>query len=525
MYVKFFRWFAAMFLLLGITLMASAQGTWEVIAIPGVTANLSDVTFVSPTEGWIVGATGTILHTTDAGATWTAQTSGITTNLTRVTFVNALEGWAVGASGVILHTADGGTTWAAQTSGVTTQLNGVAFVSALEGWVAGASGVILHTTDGGLTWPAQTSGITTTLTRVVFVSATEGWTVGQGGVILHTIDGGLTWPAQTSGTTNVLNGVVFVSPEEGWVVGGAGTIRNTTDGGDTPWTGQTSGIATFLSGIASATSPSGLELWAVGQSGVILHTTDDGATWTAQTSGTPQNLAGVYYAAGGIHLWAVGAVGTLVRYTDTALPVVLSAFNATVSGDRVLLRWKTESEVNNLGFKVYRSTQLDGDYVKVTPALIKGAGTEPTPHEYSFTDEGVVVGNTYYYYIEDVDFSGKTNRSHIIEVTVGKQTITRIIPIKSSLFQNYPNPFNPETWIPFQLARDASVAVRIYNLKGQLIRTLALGQTTAGTYLTKDKAIYWDGRDDSGEKVASGMYFYTLQAGEFKATKRMIIVE
>jgi photosystem II stability/assembly factor-like uncharacterized protein len=525
MSIKFFRWFAAISLLLGITIMASAQGTWEVIDISGVTAaNLSGVNFPTTTEGWAVGAGGVIIHTTDGGATWTTQTSGVATNLTRVAFVSATEGWAVGASGVIIHTTDGGATWTAQTSGVTTQLNGVAFVSATEGWVVGASGVILHTTDGGATWTAQTSGVTTNLTRVTFVSATEGWTVGQSGVILHTTDGGATWTPQTSGITTVLNGVVFVSPTEGWVVGASGVILRTTDGGAT-WTAQTSGITTFLSGIASATSPVGLELWTVGQSGVILHTTDGGTTWPAQTSGTINNLAEVNYAAGGINLWAVGSVGTLVRYTDTALPVVLSAFNATVSGDVVLLRWKTESEVNNLGFKVYRSTQIDGDYVKVTPTLITGAGTEPTPHEYSFIDEDVVVGNTYYYYLEDVDFSGKTNRSHIIEITVGKQTITRIIPIKSSLFQNYPNPFNPETWLPYQLSRDASVAVRIYNLKGQPIRTISLGQKAAGIYLTKDKAAYWDGRDDSGEKVASGMYFYTLQAGDFKATKRMIIVE
>jgi hypothetical protein len=218
-------------------------------------------------------------------------------------------------------------------------------------------------------------------------------------------------------------------------------------------------------------------------------------------------------------------IGADEHFRDIPLAVALSAFTATSNGDKIILKWRTESEINNLGFKVYRSTELDGDYVKVTPTFIVGAGAEATPREYSFTDEDVAVGDTYYYYIEDVDFSGKTNKSHIIEVTVGKQTITRIIPIKSSLFQNFPNPFNPETWIPYQLSRDASVEVRIYNLKGQLIRTIALGQKAAGTYLAKDKAIYWDGRDNVGEKVASGVYFYTLQAEEFMATRRMVIIE
>ena len=119
-------------------------------------------------------------------------------------------------------------------------------------------------------------------------------------------------------------------------------------------------------------------------------------------------------------------------------------------------------------------------------------------------------------------------RSKIIQVTVdltGKLKVVGLTPAKSALLQNYPNPFNPETWIPFQLALDSSVIVRIYNLKGQPIRTLELGQKEAGTYLTKDKAVYWDGRDNVGEKVASGMYFYMLKAGEFTSIRRMVIIE
>jgi hypothetical protein len=207
------------------------------------------------------------------------------------------------------------------------------------------------------------------------------------------------------------------------------------------------------------------------------------------------------------------------------LPVEVSIFIASADSMKVTLNWRAETETNNLGFNIYRSDAKDGKYIKINARLIAGAGSDATPHDYSFTDEDIVFGKTYYYYLEDIDFSGKTNKSHIIEVTVGKQTITRIIPIKSALFQNFPNPFNPETWIPFQLARGASVTVRIYNPKGQPIRTIELGQKAAGTYLTRDKAVYWDGRDDAGEKVASGVYFYTLKAGEFMATRRMVVIE
>lgn len=98
-------------------------------------------------------------------------------------------------------------------------------------------------------------------------------------------------------------------------------------------------------------------------------------------------------------------------------------------------------------------------------------------------------------------------------------------PKHTVLLQNYPNPFNPETWLPYKLATDAPVTISIYNKKGQLVRKLHLGLKTAGNYFTKDKAAYWDGKDSLGEKVASGVYFYTLQAGEFRATQKMVIMK
>ena len=79
--------------------------------------------------------------------------------------------------------------------------------------------------------------------------------------------------------------------------------------------------------------------------------------------------------------------------------------------------------------------------------------------------------------------------------------------------QNYPNPFNPETWLPYQLAADAPVTIHIYNQRGQFIRAISLGHQPAGVYINRGKAAYWDGRNDIGEKVSSGVYFYNLQAG------------
>ena len=100
---------------------------------------------------------------------------------------------------------------------------------------------------------------------------------------------------------------------------------------------------------------------------------------------------------------------------------------------------------------------------------------------------------------------------------------TSAIPTETRIFANYPNPFNPETWIPYQLSDPAEVTLHISSVDGTLVRTLALGHQAAGTYHSKSRAAYWDGRNEHGERVASGVYFYTLSAGNFTATRKMFI--
>ena len=102
-------------------------------------------------------------------------------------------------------------------------------------------------------------------------------------------------------------------------------------------------------------------------------------------------------------------------------------------------------------------------------------------------------------------------------------SLSKAAPEETVLLSNYPNPFNPETWIPYKLSKPAEVTVTIYAADGHLIRTLALGHQSAGVYQSKSRAAYWDGKNELGEPVASGVYFYTLKAGEFTATRKMLI--
>ena len=106
-----------------------------------------------------------------------------------------------------------------------------------------------------------------------------------------------------------------------------------------------------------------------------------------------------------------------------------------------------------------------------------------------------------------------------------EQLLVSLTPRETELLPNYPNPFNPETWIPYRLAEDAFVTLTIYDLNGRAIRTLDVGHRIASAYENRSKAIYWDGRNGLGERVASGVYFYTLTAEDYSATRKMLILK
>ena len=121
---------------------------------------------------------------------------------------------------------------------------------------------------------------------------------------------------------------------------------------------------------------------------------------------------------------------------------------------------------------------------------------------------------------------------HVVTVDDVKSVIIQLenliayeIPAETELLRNYPNPFNPETWIPYHLSEDTNVSLTIYDTNGHLVRTIDVGHQSAAKYDTRAKAIYWDGRNQFGEQVASGVYFYSLEAGDFSATRKMVILK
>ena len=103
--------------------------------------------------------------------------------------------------------------------------------------------------------------------------------------------------------------------------------------------------------------------------------------------------------------------------------------------------------------------------------------------------------------------------------------LSAIRPEETQLLPNYPNPFNPETWIPYHLANAGDVVITIYDMRGTVVRRLDLGHQREGYYASQSRAVYWDGRNDMGESVTSGMYFYQLQADNISLLRKMVILK
>lgn len=205
---------------------------------------------------------------------------------------------------------------------------------------------------------------------------------------------------------------------------------------------------------------------------------------------------------------------------DITLPVELSSFTAQTWTNKIIIEWITKSEVNHLGWNIYRSENKAGHFIKINSNLIKAKAQAAS---YQYIDENIIPDQTYFYYLEDISISGERSKSTII--TTGNIQFLTLGQIKNALLQNFPNPFNPETWIPYELANPAKVEIRIYNLKGELIHTLNLGHKSAGFYMSKERAAHWDGRNEAGEQASSGVYFYQITSGDFTATRKMILMK
>lgn len=202
-------------------------------------------------------------------------------------------------------------------------------------------------------------------------------------------------------------------------------------------------------------------------------------------------------------------------YTDTQLPVELVSFDAIGRDGEVLLEWKTTTETGNLGFHIERSRDKV-TFERISQERIPGAGFSTIENTYTYLDKDLTNGTTYYYNLITVDMNGieMVANEHPAEATP-----QAYLPKDFALHQNYPNPFNPETWISYQLTERGQVTLKIYNVYGQLVKTLIEEEKAPGIY-----RVCWSGRDLHGSPVSSGVYFCRLKAGAFKKVIKMVLV-
>lgn len=205
---------------------------------------------------------------------------------------------------------------------------------------------------------------------------------------------------------------------------------------------------------------------------------------------------------------------------DYSLPVVLSSFSAKSVDGKLRLEWTTESENENLGFIVERKSSRSG-WIEIASYLteesLKGGGSISRPSVYSFTDETVTPGEVYDYRLADISFGG--NKTYYPLMVVGVQ-VEDELPRSYALLQNYPNPFNPITMISYELPEQSDVTLIIYDMKGGVIRTLRNQEQSAGHF-----EVQWNGLDESGNPVSTGVYFARLEVGDYIKTIKMVYLK
>lgn len=515
----------------------------------GISTNLYDLHFVNATEGWAVGAEGIILHTSNGGETWSPQNSPVNSTLWAVDFVDVNRGWAVGDNGIVLSTINAGQEWLQQTSTTIQRLRDVDFFDENFGWIVGDQGVILHTINGGVIWHHQDGGTQRHLTGISVATPVNLRAVGFDGTILRTDDGGEDWIPEVSGTFLTFWDVDFPSISDGWAVGFEGMILNYSApnypqapviqsimdvGNDQGRQVRLTWERSVYDGINDGYTITSYDIWR--RVDAFRTDWDFISTIPAVQSPTYSVVAPTLADStreNGIY-WSIFKV---VAHTANPYLYFTSVPDSGYSIDNLAPHPPQEiqggffSENQSIVLTWQPSPDADFDYY----TIYRGLSPDITPHpawlyavtsDSTFMDSEITLGETYYYLITAYDFAGnesdptppvEVRADNIISVDDPLDQVTA--PQRLMLHQNYPNPFNPQTTIRFDVPQATLVSLAIYNVQGALVRTLVGGRVEAGYH----QAI-WDGTNDSGQAMKSGVYFYRLDAGVFSQTHSMVLL-
>jgi len=206
---------------------------------------------------------------------------------------------------------------------------------------------------------------------------------------------------------------------------------------------------------------------------------------------------------------------------DQPLPVTLSSFMVSQNIHSNVIKWETESEINNAGFNLYKAknnkdTTLENlSFFKLNQELIPGFGNSNVRHYYQFEDQDVESGLFYWYQLEDVDFNGISQKHEILRIYRNIEVIEDFL-----LYQNYPNPFNNYTTIEFGVSSPSQVRISVFNVSGQVVSSTDLFVRSSGNY-----KYIWDGKGFNGIELPSGVYFYQVLTDFGTQTKKLLLLK
>jgi photosystem II stability/assembly factor-like uncharacterized protein len=271
-------------------------------------------------RGFVVGASGTLLTTVDAGASWSTGNSNTPADLHSICFTSADTGWAAGSGGALMKTVNGGVSWVRQMNlASTANLTCVRFSDSRHGWVVGSGGLIARTRDGGANWTI-TIPFGWQLNSVSFTDSLNGWLAGANGIVMGSHDGGASWyDVPLSVSSQTFKGIARVDDSISVAVGTQGTVARTQATVDSlAWSVGSVGASEALEGVFMVSPTTG---WAVGSNpgGLVLMTTDGGETWTPQAAGVAQALHAVLFVDP-LRGWAVGSGGRILHTTHAGKP-------------------------------------------------------------------------------------------------------------------------------------------------------------------------------------------------------------
>lgn len=450
---------------------------------------------------WAAGTGGTLIVSTDGGTSWTALNSGITDSIKSIKFVSDVTGFMV-AKNVIYKTTDAGVTWNQNYSvanGI--YLNSITAFDENNIAIAGTSKSVYISANGGTSWTAKSVGTGVNYAILAVPGTSTLFVAGNSDRIYKSNDKGVTWNAGSS-ASGIIYSIYFTSSSNGWAVGNSGKIYKTVNGGDT-WTADLSNLTTsILKSVRFSGTDHGI---IVGFGGTVLKTTNGGLNWSLASKLTESSLWGSTLFDNSTVL-VFGANGTILKSYNAPLPVELNSFTAAHKNGIVTLNWETKTEIDNYGFEIERKSSATG-WQKI--GFVEGHFTTNSPKYYNFTDRPTGTGKIQYR-LKQIDNDGSFEYSHIAEVFVGS------MPNGYLLEQNYPNPFNPSTTIGFTTRTTGFVKLVVYNPLGESVKVLFSDIAEAGRYYKLEF-------DATG--LTSGVYFYRLEAENFKTIKKLTLVK